>query len=222
MSSPLFPGQIPLPPDPSAAGGAAAAPVAASLVPAAAAIPPLTASAVQPPLAYDASTLAYYNAYYAQYGQYMAAVAGGAAGACWPTAAYAGASAAVPQSWSALAPQVPLATAAAAAVAAAAAGGDEGSGCAAEEEEEENLSQKRNVLPVHGNEKTMNLNSLILTNIQQSNYFRNTLYGIKTFNELVDEIWENVKHCEPWERASRKVPLLLLLLPLSSCLVTLT
>lgn len=67
---------------------------------------------------------------------------------------------------------------------------------------------KRNVLPIHGNEKTMNLNTLLLTNIQQSQYFKTTLYGLKTINELLDEIWYNVKHMEPWERGSRKVSVL--------------
>lgn len=64
---------------------------------------------------------------------------------------------------------------------------------------------KRNVLSIHGNEKTMNLNTLLLTNIQQSQYFRSTLYGIKTVQELLDEIWNNVRHMEPWERGSRNV-----------------
>jgi hypothetical protein len=64
---------------------------------------------------------------------------------------------------------------------------------------------KRNVLSIHGNEKTMNLNSLLLTNIQQSLYFKTTLYGLKNINELLDEIWYNVKHMEPWERGSRQV-----------------
>lgn len=178
MSSPLFPGQIPLP-------GASGEPPAAA---------PLLQSASGGP-AYDAATMAYYNAYYAQYNQYLAAMsaAGGAA---------------APYAYPAVAPhQQPLSQQtwpAAGVVPDTASTTVTGNG---DEDEEADNCQKRNVLPVHGNEKTMNLNSLILTNIQQSNYFRNTLYSIKTFNELIDEIWENVKHCEPWERASRKVSL---------------
>lgn len=34
------------------------------------------------------------------------------------------------------------------------------------------LTRKNNTLPVWGNERTMNLNSLILTNIQSSHYFK--------------------------------------------------
>lgn len=84
-----------------------------------------------------------------------------------------------------------------------------------QEEEEEDPTVDRNYgkagggandpLPIHGNQKTMNLNPLLLTNIQQSTYFKVTLYKLKTINELIDEIWYNVKHMEPWERGSRKV-----------------
>lgn len=66
-------------------------------------------------------------------------------------------------------------------------------------------NQKGTPLGCWGNEKTMNLNQLLLTNIQQSQYFKVTLYSLKTFNEVIDEIWYNVKHLEPWERGSRKV-----------------
>lgn len=34
------------------------------------------------------------------------------------------------------------------------------------------LTRKNNNLPIWGNERTMNLNSLILTNIQSSHYFK--------------------------------------------------
>lgn len=49
-----------------------------------------------------------------------------------------------------------------------------------------------NVLPVWGNEKSMNLNSLILTNIQGSPYFKVQLYNLKTYHEVVDEIYYRV------------------------------
>ena len=71
-------------------------------------------------------------------------------------------------------------------------------------------------LPIFGNEKTMNLNHLLLTNIQSSPYFRNTLYPKKTVNELMNEIKFNVKHMEPWERGSRKVSLMSM--TLSNCI----
>uniref|UniRef100_A0A2R5LCL1 Pre-mRNA-splicing factor 38 n=1 Tax=Ornithodoros turicata TaxID=34597 RepID=A0A2R5LCL1_9ACAR len=64
--------------------------------------------------------------------------------------------------------------------------------------------KKNNNLPVWGNEKTMNLNNLILTNILSSPYFKVNLYKLKTYHEVVDEIYYNVQHLEPWEKGSRK------------------
>uniref|UniRef100_A0A023GJY8 Pre-mRNA-splicing factor 38 n=1 Tax=Amblyomma triste TaxID=251400 RepID=A0A023GJY8_AMBTT len=64
--------------------------------------------------------------------------------------------------------------------------------------------KKNNVLPLWGNEKTMNLNNLILTNILSSPYFKVNLYKLKTYHEVVDEIYYNVQHLEPWEKGSRK------------------
>lgn len=66
-------------------------------------------------------------------------------------------------------------------------------------------SKANNILPIWGNEKTMNLNPLLLTNIQNSPYFKVSLYVLKTYHEVIDEIWNQVKHLEPWERGSRKV-----------------
>lgn len=61
-----------------------------------------------------------------------------------------------------------------------------------------------NVLPFHGNEKTMNLNSLILANIQASPYFKVQLYELKTYHQVIDEIYTRANHLEPWEKGSRK------------------
>ena len=47
-------------------------------------------------------------------------------------------------------------------------------------------------LPIWGNEKTMNLNHLILTNIQSSPYFKVNLFGLKTYHEVIDEIYYKV------------------------------
>lgn len=63
--------------------------------------------------------------------------------------------------------------------------------------------KKPNTLPVWGNSTTMNLNPLILTNIETSPYFIGRLAELKTYHELVDEIYYKVKHLEPWERGSR-------------------
>ncbi|KAH6945782.1 hypothetical protein HPB50_009940 [Hyalomma asiaticum] len=53
--------------------------------------------------------------------------------------------------------------------------------------------KKNNVLPLWGNDKTMNLNNLILTNILSSPYFKVNLYKLKTYHEVVDEIYYNVR-----------------------------
>ncbi|ESN94779.1 hypothetical protein HELRODRAFT_115102 [Helobdella robusta] len=62
-----------------------------------------------------------------------------------------------------------------------------------------------NALPIHGNEKTMNLNSLVLANIQASPYFKVHLYELKTYHKVIDEIYYKVNHLEPWEKGSRKL-----------------
>lgn len=59
-------------------------------------------------------------------------------------------------------------------------------------------------LAFHGNERTMNMNPLILTNVQGSPYFKVDLFGKKTFHEVVDEIYYRVDHLEPWATGSRK------------------
>ena len=61
------------------------------------------------------------------------------------------------------------------------------------------LSKRKGLkLPVHGNERTMNLNHLILANITESAYFRVDLAQFKQFDQLVDEIYYRVTHLEPW------------------------
>ncbi|XP_057326545.1 pre-mRNA-splicing factor 38B-like isoform X1 [Microplitis mediator] len=76
------------------------------------------------------------------------------------------------------------------------------SGC--EEERKPREGKKSNVLALWGNERTMNLNPLILTNILSSHYFKVNLYELKTYHEVIDEIYYKVAHLEPWEKGSRK------------------
>ena len=64
-------------------------------------------------------------------------------------------------------------------------------------------SKANNVLPFWGNEKTMNLNPLILTNVQNSPYFKNDLYQLKSYHEVIDEIYYQVKHLGKFRFASR-------------------
>ena len=66
-----------------------------------------------------------------------------------------------------------------------------------EANEDDSLAQfpfkkQNNTLPLYGNKESMNINSMILTNIVQSPYFKQDLYLLKTFHEVVDEIYYRV------------------------------
>ena len=66
---------------------------------------------------------------------------------------------------------------------------------------EEGRSRNRSagVLPLVGPDDTFNLNPMLLHNISVSPYFYQKCYGkIKDWNALVDEIYYEVKHLEPW------------------------
>ncbi|XP_014217725.1 pre-mRNA-splicing factor 38B isoform X2 [Copidosoma floridanum] len=78
------------------------------------------------------------------------------------------------------------------------------SGCEDDRKPIQKEGKKSNTLPLWGNERTMNLNPLILTNIQSSHYFKINLYELKTYHEVIDEIYYKVSHLEPWEKGSRK------------------
>ena len=60
-----------------------------------------------------------------------------------------------------------------------------------EEEYEDDGKKKGNVLPVWGNTRTMNMNPLILTNIQNSPYFKVNLFEIKVSCMK----WYSVRFC---------------------------
>ncbi|VDP97923.1 unnamed protein product [Trichobilharzia regenti] len=62
-----------------------------------------------------------------------------------------------------------------------------------------------NILKLWGNQQTMNLNTMIYTNIVQSPYFKANLVELKTYHEVIDEIYYKVEHLEPWERGSRRI-----------------
>lgn len=63
--------------------------------------------------------------------------------------------------------------------------------------------QKGNAVHIWGNVNTLNINPLIVTNIQGSPYFKVKLIDLKTYHEVIDEIYYRVEHLEPWERGSR-------------------
>ena len=50
----------------------------------------------------------------------------------------------------------------------------------------------KNTLPIYGNKESMNMNSMILTNIVGSPYFKEELINYKTFHEVIDEIYYKV------------------------------
>ena len=54
------------------------------------------------------------------------------------------------------------------------------------------MSRDSNVLGIWGNKDSMNLNSLVLSNIMSSQYFKVALYEKKTYHEVVDEIYYRV------------------------------
>ncbi|VDP09983.1 unnamed protein product [Soboliphyme baturini] len=65
-------------------------------------------------------------------------------------------------------------------------------------------AKQSNTLYYWGSKETMNLNHLVLENILQSPYFKNTLFQLKTYHEVIDEIFYNVQHLEPWEKGTRR------------------
>jgi len=73
------------------------------------------------------------------------------------------------------------------------------------DDEEDQSKKKGTALPIWGNQQTMNINNLVVTNILSSPYFKNELFKIKTFHEVIDEIYYKVDHLEPWEKGSRKI-----------------
>jgi pre-mRNA-splicing factor 38B len=60
-------------------------------------------------------------------------------------------------------------------------------------------------LEITGNQNTMNLENILLTNIQASPYFKH-LFRIKTFHEVVDEISSKVNSLEPWLNNAARIP----------------
>ncbi|RIB02197.1 PRP38 family-domain-containing protein [Gigaspora rosea] len=57
--------------------------------------------------------------------------------------------------------------------------------------------KQSNKLETWGNEATMNLNNILYQNIQASPYFKQ-LYELKTYHEVIDEIYNHVESLEPF------------------------
>ncbi|ELR20176.1 PRP38 premRNA processing factor [Acanthamoeba castellanii str. Neff] len=63
--------------------------------------------------------------------------------------------------------------------------------------ERKETREKKNKLELHGDLEKMNLSALIYNNILGSTYFKG-LYKLKTYHEIVDEIYYSVEHLEPF------------------------
>ncbi|CAL2044164.1 unnamed protein product [Caenorhabditis brenneri] len=74
-----------------------------------------------------------------------------------------------------------------------------------EDEEGTYKGKRSNTLPIWGNQVTMNLNTLVLENIRESYYYKNNLVEIDSFQTLVEQIFYQVKHLEPWEKGTRRL-----------------
>lgn len=53
-------------------------------------------------------------------------------------------------------------------------------------------------MEIHGSKTTYNLENVLRQNILASDYFKETCMNLTSFEEVVDEIFLNVKHVEPW------------------------
>lgn len=75
-------------------------------------------------------------------------------------------------------------------------------------DEEDNVgpaAAKSNALPIHGNTTTFNINNLLYNNIMENEYFR-ALYQLRTYHEVIDEIYRSVDHVEPWQTGTARFP----------------
>lgn len=59
-------------------------------------------------------------------------------------------------------------------------------------DDEEEFKPRGNILKLWGNQVTMNINPMIHTNIIQSPYFKTNLIELKTYHEVIDEIYYKV------------------------------
>lgn len=77
-------------------------------------------------------------------------------------------------------------------------------GAVVEEENGQELPavKQNNTLPIWGSKETMNINQLILKNIRSSPYFKQDLYRLKTYHEVVDEIYYKVRPAVLLDRAN--------------------
>mmetsp|Transcript_50021 Transcript_50021/g.150492 ORF Transcript_50021/g.150492 Transcript_50021/m.150492 type:complete len:103 (+) Transcript_50021:117-425(+) len=67
--------------------------------------------------------------------------------------------------------------------------------------EEGRSKPKKALIPLHGPDggsSAFNLNPMLIQNIIKSQYFQKSIEKLTDWNAVVDEIYYEVKHCEPW------------------------
>lgn len=58
----------------------------------------------------------------------------------------------------------------------------------------------------YGNATTFNLESVLKKNILDSDYYQKSCLQITNWSDLVDEVYENVDHVEPWMSGNARGP----------------
>ena len=74
-----------------------------------------------------------------------------------------------------------------------------------DDDDNEDPAERTNVLPMHGSSSNFNMNTLLHSNILESEYFR-ALYQLKTYHEVIDEIYRSVQHVEAWQVGTSRIP----------------
>jgi pre-mRNA-splicing factor 38B len=65
-------------------------------------------------------------------------------------------------------------------------------------EEGRSNNHLKGIIPLIGPDDTFNLHPMLLNNIVNSAYFQKCCERLTDWNTLVDEIYYEVKHVEPW------------------------
>mmetsp|Transcript_9431 Transcript_9431/g.20067 ORF Transcript_9431/g.20067 Transcript_9431/m.20067 type:complete len:523 (-) Transcript_9431:244-1812(-) len=72
--------------------------------------------------------------------------------------------------------------------------------------EEGRACHVKGIIPLVGPDDTFNIHPMLLQNIAKSPYFQKCCEKLTDWNTLVDEIYYEVKHMEPWTAGAGKVP----------------
>mmetsp|Transcript_8905 Transcript_8905/g.12727 ORF Transcript_8905/g.12727 Transcript_8905/m.12727 type:complete len:105 (-) Transcript_8905:499-813(-) len=62
---------------------------------------------------------------------------------------------------------------------------------------------QKGLIPMISDDKTFNLNPMLLHNISKSPYFQKACDKLKDWTSLVDEIYYEMKHAEPWGQGKK-------------------